>query len=343
MNRGTQKIAAMALAFMTGAGSAVASEGAYEMNQVCAETTGCFPGDLPGFPVTINFSNTGESFVLTSNLTVSSLTQAMVVIQSSRVTLDLGGFALSNSTSTSGTADIVQGSLLGADAVIRNGSIRGGGGQGVDFSATAGTRVQDITFLNQGGGAISLGDDSFVRNNRVVASSVQSGDGIRVGDRSDVSGNTVEGSAADGIVTGDGSTVSRNTISQNGEDGISAGSGTNIFENTVFDNGDAGIRVSNSGRVSGNSIYSNGGDGIRASFSSLISDNLVASNDGAGIVAREAATIIGNSVALNQGNGLDLLSSVYRNNHIQSPIPGVDVVGGIDGGGNICNGTTSCP
>ncbi|MFK7898504.1 MAG: right-handed parallel beta-helix repeat-containing protein [Myxococcota bacterium] len=332
----------LALAIAAHSGSALADDGVLEISQTCAVTTGCFEGDSPGFPVTIGGRAPAKSFLLTSDLAVTSSTLPMVNIQTSRVTLDLGGFSIRNSVS-SGSADVINANLLGGHAVIRNGTIRGGGGQGVDFSATGGTRVEDILFLNQGGGAVLLGDDSIVRRIRTTTSVAESGAGIEVGEHSEVSMNVVKASAGDGIIAGDGCTVSGNTVAENGGDGIDADSGSNVFENAVMDNGDVGIRVNANGRISANNVYSNDGDGIRASFSTLISDNVVASNQGDGIDAREAATVIGNSVVFNQGNGLDLLLSVYRNNNIQSPIPGVDVVGGIDGGGNICNGTTVCP
>lgn len=330
-------------ATVTATTMATASDGVFEINQTCAVTTGCFDGDSPGFPVTIS-GNTGGSYVLTSSLATSSSTDAMINVRANRITLDLGGFSVSNSVSGSGTADVINGNLLGGYAVIRNGSIRGGGGQGVDFSSTAGTRVEDVFFLNQGGGAILVGDESLVRNNRVTSSTAQSGAGISVGDRSEVSKNLVSGAAADGIVAGEGSTVSGNNVSASGGDGIDSGRGSNIFENTASSNGAVGIRLNARGRISGNSVDGNGSDGIRASFASLISDNLVTYNLGAGIVARETATLIGNNVAFNTGIALDLTASTYRNNNVWTPTGGVVAIGGIDAGGNICNGTTSnCP
>ncbi len=38
---------------LTLATSAYASDGVLEINQACAVNTGCFPGDDPGFPVTV--------------------------------------------------------------------------------------------------------------------------------------------------------------------------------------------------------------------------------------------------------------------------------------------------
>ena len=44
-------ITLLALALM--ASPALAVDGVLEINQTCAVLTGCFAGDIPGFPVTI--------------------------------------------------------------------------------------------------------------------------------------------------------------------------------------------------------------------------------------------------------------------------------------------------
>ena len=48
-----------------------ADNGVLEINQACAVHTGCFSGDDPGLPVTID-SSAGRSYRLTSDLTSSS-------------------------------------------------------------------------------------------------------------------------------------------------------------------------------------------------------------------------------------------------------------------------------
>jgi hypothetical protein len=50
--------------------AAYAAEGIAEINQTCAVQTGCFAGDSPGFPVTIDGS-AGGSYRLTSDLSVA--------------------------------------------------------------------------------------------------------------------------------------------------------------------------------------------------------------------------------------------------------------------------------
>ena len=68
-------------------GSAFASDGVLEINQACVVQTGCFAGNIPGFPVTITVA---ESYRITGNLV--NLTQSVntIEIRSSLTTLDLG-------------------------------------------------------------------------------------------------------------------------------------------------------------------------------------------------------------------------------------------------------------
>ena len=51
------------------AGPALAVDGVLEINQTCAISTGCFPGDSPGFPVSVTQPG---SYRLTGNLDLSA-------------------------------------------------------------------------------------------------------------------------------------------------------------------------------------------------------------------------------------------------------------------------------
>jgi hypothetical protein len=58
-----------------------ASDGQLEINQACAVNTGCFPGDDPGFPVTITQPG---SYRLTGNLDLSAVIRVWMVSTSAR-------------------------------------------------------------------------------------------------------------------------------------------------------------------------------------------------------------------------------------------------------------------
>lgn len=114
--------------------AAEAGDGRIEINQACA-LAGCFVGDSPGFPVSLNG---GDSFVLTSNLTVTGTTSAVTTNVPGKV-LDLNGFEIAGpglcTASINGTTQLLIGvtcsgytagtsGVVGPDTVL-NGSIRG--------------------------------------------------------------------------------------------------------------------------------------------------------------------------------------------------------------------------
>ena len=119
---------------------ALAGNGVLEINQACATNpnTGCFPGDFPGFPVTINVLS-DKSYRLTSDLTVPDEFTSAIVLLQSRVSIDLNGFEIRRadclgpcSISDSGTGHGVEASFFGAEGIsVKNGSISGMGGSGV--------------------------------------------------------------------------------------------------------------------------------------------------------------------------------------------------------------------
>ena len=71
--------------------------------------------------------------------------------------------------------------------------------------------------------------------------------------------------------------------------------------------------------------------------------NTAAANGDAGIIASGGSTVWRNTSIANTGVGLDLGSGVgYGENTVSSNIGG-SVLGGVDAGGNVCNGATTCP
>lgn len=134
------------------AAAAEAGDGRIEINQACA-LAGCFVGDNPGFPVTLNG---GDSFVLTSNLDVDGTTSAITTGSSGRV-LDLNGFEIAGpglcSAAINGTTQLLisvscsgytagTSGVVGPDTVI-NGSIRGFD-MGIGPSAGTAFRVHGV-------------------------------------------------------------------------------------------------------------------------------------------------------------------------------------------------------
>ncbi|HRG15904.1 MAG TPA: hypothetical protein PLB00_07900 [Pseudomonadota bacterium] len=148
-----------AIALFVLAGPAIA-EGEFEIDQACV-ATGCFPGDAPGFPITL--VNDG-AYRLTSDIAVSGgLAVNGIEITARRVDLDLGGFSvqgggeciLNPDLQCSGAAagrGIVQ-SSAGTLLRIHDGAVVGMGSGGiVAFALSYGSSFENLTILGNAGG-----------------------------------------------------------------------------------------------------------------------------------------------------------------------------------------------
>lgn len=131
------------------------SASSFEIDQNCAEV-GCFPGDDPGFPITINAPG---HYRLRSHLHLASASYGIFVRnRDGQVTIDLGGMTISGKNKCSGQpvshCDWSGGSGYGIAAygperlTVRNGQIAGIWGAGLllgAWSANQGTvQVQDL-------------------------------------------------------------------------------------------------------------------------------------------------------------------------------------------------------
>lgn len=129
-----------------------AGDGVLEINQTCAAGSGCFPGDSAGFPVTI----TGPgSYLLTTDL-VAGTDQDGVQVSADGVSLDLNGFRIVSSSSTSTAANGIEGADR-QNVEIRNGTVEGFAGRGILLSGTSrGARLVDVRTLGNGFQGVDL-------------------------------------------------------------------------------------------------------------------------------------------------------------------------------------------
>lgn len=309
----------------------VASDGVLEIHQACV-AAGCFDGDTAGWPVTLASSG---SYRLASNLVLPDENTTGVEITAFGVTLDLGGFAISGPTSCSwddsgGPPTVVctpSGTGMGVHATeratVRNGWIRGVGGDGV---------------------YLELGGEVSAVNIREVGERGIHGDNVQF---FLCQGNHVELTGDDGIrIQG---LASGNVLKFVGDGGILA---TNIeFNDVVFAVGDALIVGGPWGNVAGNTVYASNGYCVWAQGkTAAIRDNVLRSCGG--VLCTDASssqtagcTVTGNTMALSGPLYLSATSgyghnTLYENNGGNSE---PQVVGGHEIGTNVCGTDTTCP
>jgi hypothetical protein len=317
-----------ALTLLALAPAVASADGVLEINHTCALQTGCFQGDSPGYPVTIDGS-AGRSYRLTSDLPVPTADTTGLLLSGNDIAIDLNGFSIIRSACSAATLDCTPIS---------------GTGSAIDRASTAnrGLSVHDGSVMGMGLFGVRLGEQAEVRNVRARWNRL---DGISVSVGGLVVGNTSFQNGRHGISTSTGGTVRDNTLYDNGEDGVNVGTGTTISDNTIYANGAEGVRSAGGSTISDNSVGQNGGAGISSGFGSLVSDNTVYSNADGGIVTGSGALVQRNVLRDNAVYGIAAGNdAVCRDNAISSPFAGPATLScDVNGGGNYCNGTSVCP
>lgn len=220
MNIMNFKMCTLALLMAGFAAGSHAVDGVLEINQICAEQTGCFTGDTAGFPVTIGNTAPGKSVRLTGDLVVSGA--SAIQVQSSNVTIDLNGFSISGNVSSGNGVFVSAGQMATLQGIsVYNGTIRQMGGLGVDLPAFS--RVENLQIINNGQDGVSVREGSRVNHNMVI------------------------NNGGDGIHATEGTMISNNTVYNNSDDGIDDSTDDNL-------NSEIG-----GGMVSGNLVRTNGG------------------------------------------------------------------------------------
>ncbi len=219
-------------------------DGVLEINQACAEHTGCFPGDDPGFPVSITGA-AGRNYRLTSDLNLAGVPDNIsgIIVGASFVTVNLGGFTIEGTSSCTGTGASISCGPTGSGSgvlfsgvrgtTVRNGRVIGMTSTGVGGDGGSATVENILAFHNRRDG-IGVGDDSIVRN----SISQQNGqDGFQLGSGSVVDSSTAQGNGFDGVkVQGPGAVVSDTVARGNGFGGYNLDH-TSRFTSVSYANG----------------------------------------------------------------------------------------------------------
>lgn len=192
------------------------------------------------------------SYYLVANAQTTSNMFSGITIWASNVTLDLKGFSLIGDGTRGLHGIVIEGDYK--NIVIRNGTIRNWGGNGVEAATATQCQAEDLRVIDNDGSGIHLPGDYQVVTRCVASGNGESAStivsGIYVGKGSRVTGNTAEGNGESagrdvyGIFVGEGSTVTGNTAHRNGD----SADGDYVY----------GIYVSKAGTVTGNTAQDNG-------------------------------------------------------------------------------------
>ena len=247
------------------------------------------------------------SYYLTGNITGLAGRHGIEIAASS-VTLDLMGFDLVGSAEVAALDGVSATVLNLTNITIRNGSVRGWGGDGVDVGNSSNNLLDGLRASANNGNGIAIGTGSTISgclayNNTAI--------GIWAVAGSTVMGCTAYSNNGNGIVVGQGSTVTGCTAYLNGElfftaNGIRAGSGSTVTGCTAHSNTGDGIFASSGSTVTGCTAHSNTRDGISAGSGSTVAGCTARLNIGNGISASSSSTVTGCTATSNTGDGINV-------------------------------------
>lgn len=315
---------------------AMAGDGILEINQACAVQTGCFAGDLPGFPVRITSPG---SYALSSDLVVESGVAA-ILYSASGVWLELNGFTVSGPNTCTGSGETL--SCIGPNSspgigcfsslpdcerfTVQGGRVRGFGSQGISASARA--RIHDVVVENNGLAGVSVGDGSIMTS------------------------STSRRNAEAGVFLDDGYIIDRSSMDGNRLAGLLVFEGGIVLNARADGNGSSGLLIGDGSIIRGSNAHGNRGDGITAEPGCLVRQNVASANGLPASVGFSAqirldpgggTSVDGNTVTADSAVGLSLSADdAYRDNAITIPFPGSSVFFGLNLGGNACGGAP-CP
>jgi len=246
-----------------------------------------------------------------------------ISIEASDVTIDLRGFSV---TGVPGSFDGVRFTDGHSRLTLRNGTITGWGGDGVNEFAGEGMAIEgiyeDLHLAANGGSGMSLGDKCTVR---ACKFSDNSNYGLSANGRAAISLCTANDNGVGGIYFGSGSVLD-SVSANNGDTGFECYDEPALMKDCVaFDNGSAGFRSSGGTKIGNCIARNNSGAGIDAGNFSTVT-NCTAKNHGWGIFAGSSCRIAGNYC---EGNGDGIFVFAEKNeidgNHIINGGTGIKV------------------
>lgn len=249
--------------------AAYAGSGAFEINQDCV-AVGCFPGDAPGYPVTISQPGT---YVLTSDIAPpgNEFTDAIEIPTATPVDVDLRGHTIDGGSTCAGTPVVdctalkgrsgfsIGGNGIAVTVHIHDGRIRGFTEAFHALDLDIGSKFDGLTVTDSQAGLkvqavtpdydIRISNSMFARNKLV-------GIGRYTGDtRVHVENCTVAGNGANGIEAGSESTFVNNRIDRNGGFGIACNftgsSGVCAVGGNTFSGNNGGVWDISTARILG--------------------------------------------------------------------------------------------
>ncbi|HKQ39580.1 MAG TPA: right-handed parallel beta-helix repeat-containing protein [Verrucomicrobiae bacterium] len=215
-----------------------------------------------------------------------------ITIVSDDVTIDLNDHALIGVVQA---LDGVRVEGIRTNITVRNGSVLGWPGDGVDAASAVNSQLRNLNAARNLARGLAVGTGSLIAS---CTARTNSTDGIWAGLGCRVIDCTTSQNGSEGFFLNGGSTIEGCTALDNTANGIFAGAGSSVVNCTAYSNGTNGISVLES-RVVGCVARVNAGNGIQAATRCTIENNNCIINSFAGILV----TSSGSRVDSNHASG----------------------------------------
>jgi hypothetical protein len=190
-----------------------------------------------------------------------------IVITADHVTLDLAGF---NVVGKPGSLSGIRAIGARTNISVRNGTVRGWGGHGIDLSDATESHAEFLRVTENAGDGVRLGANSTA----VEIQSWSNGrDGLSAGDGSSVRRTCARANSGAGILVGDSGFVRECMGVGNTRQGIQAGTASVVGDCIARHNHGLGIVVGDLASVRDSELIHNDGGAIRAGAGAVIADN----------------------------------------------------------------------
>ena len=298
---------------------------------------------LPGDATAMHVITEPGSYMLTADI-VGETGKHGVLIDADSVTLDLNGYTIRGMAgSLSGVkVDVAPGLLPHVEGhwiAIRDGTILGAGGWGIDATDVSHVDVRDLMVLECGGGVI-MGDGAFAARVMVEACA---GDGIRVKKFAMLTQCTSMDNTGYGVFALMDLRIESCSIGASGQDGVRAGRNAVITDCTVGEAAGNGIQLRPGSRVESCSILNSALNGVmwhdpNTHFDDapplILKDCVIDGSGAAGLVSAEAnAQLLGSTI---HGNATGIVGQAGADHWLiaDTTVSGNTVAGmTTDGGG----------
>ncbi len=297
------------------------------LDQVEARTP--IPGGTAPVPI-----NSPGSYYLTGNVSIFSVSSSTngITVYASNVTIDLNGFDLAGSATSSGAGIFIASGV--SNVTIRNGTIRNWGSDGLNGSGNSKVRAEKLRVISNGGNGIAAGgtaevlncvaesnvgtgikamDNSIVKDSQAIATTGKDGVGISVGGAALVTGCVARSNSGNGIMVGNACKVENCTVFGNTGDGINGGVVVAVNGCVLGSNGTNGIIVSDHALIQNCHVNASASLGIGVTNFSIVRDCTVDYTNSAGgdgiVVTGARNRIEANNLTRNR-NGIFVIGGV---------------------------------